>query len=381
MDSKLLFSVDAYPGPDNFCDREEELERLMAMWKQGRNGVLYSYRRMGKTGLIQHFHHHLNKKRKIVTVYLDVMDTSSDMEFVQKIITSTLQALEHKKKGLLKNALTFFSQLRPTISIDPITQLPSIQLDTSKAAMVVPTLKALMNLLANQPYEFQIAIDEFQQIANYKGNTVIDATLRSYFPTLKNVHFLFSGSERNLLLNLFSNPLKPLYASIEFMNLEYIDRKRYSAFIKRQFKKARKASEDEAIEEILRWTNGHTFYTQYLCSKILSTKKKLVTLNLVNQIKDQILYQYEVIYINYKKLLSKNQWKVLVAVAKEGTVSAYTAKAFLNKYNLSQSSTKQSIEALTKKSMLIEELTTEQSIYKVYDVYLWRWAEKYGRIG
>ena len=164
------------------------------------------------------------------------------------------------------------------------------------------------------------------------------------------------------------------------MNLDYIDRKTYSAFIKRQFKKARKASEDEATEEILRWTNGHTFYTQYLCSKILSTKKKLVTLNLVNQIKDQILYQYEVIYINYKKLLSKNQWKVLVAVAKEGTVSAYTAKAFLNKYNLSQSSTKQSIEALAKKSMLIEELTTGQSIYKVYDVYLWRWAEKYGRV-
>lgn len=51
----LLFSIDRYPGPDNFCDREIELERLSEMFKLKRNGVVYSYRRLGKTGLLQHF--------------------------------------------------------------------------------------------------------------------------------------------------------------------------------------------------------------------------------------------------------------------------------------------------------------------------------------
>ena len=378
MEKGLLFSVDTYPGPENFCDRKSELKRLTEMYEHKRNGVIYSYRRMGKTGLIQHFHNKLSKKRKVITIYVDVMDTDSDAAFINKLITACLEALERKKKGFLQRTIAAFTRLRPVITIDPITQLPSVQLDIGTANDVRPSLNALMQLLSEQPYTFQIAIDEFQQISNYAEPTVIDATLRSHLPKVNNVHYIFSGSERHLLLELFSDPKKPLYASMELLHLDYIDSDVYGAFIVEQFKKAKIKITADAVEEILKWTNGHTFYTQYVCNKLLSKSYKRIDIYALEKVKEEILFQYEVVYVNFKKLLSKNQWQLLVAIAKEGSVTEYTSKDFLSKYRLSQSSTKQALEALISKSMIIEHLTKNKSVYQVYDVFLWRWAEQYG---
>lgn len=263
------------------------------------------------------------------------------------------------------------------MTFDPITNMPNIQLDISTPAQIKLTLDALYKILSSQPYDFQIAIDEFQQINKYENGTVIDATLRSYFNTAPNIHYVFLGSERHLLLNLFQ-PDKPLFSSVEFIHLDYIPFESYFDFIQKQFAKADRIISDAAIKELLDWTNCHTFYTQYFCSKLIGTHNKKIDLAVIEDIKNEILFQYEVIYINYKKLLRKIQWKVLVAIAKEGEVIEYTSKDFLNKYKLSQSSVKQAVGALVKKDLLIEKLTTEKSRYLVYDVFLWRWAERHG---
>jgi hypothetical protein len=165
---------------------------------------------------------------------------------------------------------------------------------------------------------------------------------------------------------------------MELLHLDYIDRDVYKDFIVRQFKKVKTKITEDAVTEILEWSNGHTFYTQYVCNKLLSKSYKKIDMIAVEKVKEEILFQYEVVYVNFKKLLSKNQWQLLVAIAKEGSVTEYTSKDFLSKYRLSQSSTKQALEALMGKSMIIEHLTKDKSVYQVYDVFLWRWAEQYG---
>jgi len=377
MELDRLFCIDRYGGPENFCDREAELSRLLEMFKLKRNGVLYAYRRLGKTGLVQHFHNKIGSDKKVITVYLDIMDTADDSEFVNKLVSACLMALEANKKGFIKQTLEFFGQLRPSMTFDPITNLPNIQLDITTPTQVKLSLDALLNLLSKQNYNFQIAIDEFQQIAKYESGTVIDATLRSFFNKAANIHYIFLGSERHLLLDLFK-PDKPLFSAVEMMHLGYIPFEKYFEFIKKQFQRAKRSITDDAIKEILDWTNCHTFYTQYFCSKIIGTNNKKVNLALIEDIKNEILFQYEVIYVNYKKLFRKIQWKVLVAIAKEGEVIEYTAKAFLNKYKLSQSSVNQAVGTLVKKDMLIEKLSADKSRYMIYDVFLWRWAERYG---
>ncbi len=129
------------------------------------------------------------------------------------------------------------------------------------------------------------------------------------------------------------------------------------------------------IGEILRWTRRHTFYTHFLCNQLYGSTGQKVDMHDLESAKYRCLQQFELTYLYYKKLLSPNQWKVTAAIAKEDMVEEVTAKDFLNKYNLSASSTHQAVKALVKDGILYEMLDNERVKYVVYDVFFSRWLQ------
>ena len=48
------FVYEGYEGPEYFCDRSVETEKLISYLINGANVTLISPRRIGKTGLIKH---------------------------------------------------------------------------------------------------------------------------------------------------------------------------------------------------------------------------------------------------------------------------------------------------------------------------------------
>ena len=48
--------TERYAGPEYFCDRETETAELLSNIVNGRNTVLISLRRMGKSGLVSHLY-------------------------------------------------------------------------------------------------------------------------------------------------------------------------------------------------------------------------------------------------------------------------------------------------------------------------------------
>ena len=220
-----------------------------------------------------------------------------------------------------------------------------------------------------------ISIDEFQQIANYE-HTVIDATIRSYFPKSKNIHFLFSGSEQHLLTMLFSNPTKPLFASTQMMELDYIGHLPYYNFIKEQFETNGKTISDIVIHRILKWTKQHTFYTHFLCNTLYNNTGEEVSERDLSHAMRSVLKQFETAYYIFKSTLSRNQWLLLKAIAKEDVAKYLTRKDFLNKYGFSRASLKQSLGVLLEKQLVHKKITAEEETYTVYDVFLSRWLEQ-----
>ena len=75
--------------------------------------------------------------------------------------------------------------------------------------------------------------------------------------------------------------------------------------------------------------------------------------------------------------MTSAQWDLLIAVAKEETVSQPTSFDFISKYHLSSpSSIKRTLESLLEKEMIIELNDEGQKYYRVYDVFLGRWMER-----
>lgn len=76
------FIVSGYVADDYFCDREVETVELIKAITNGRNMVIVSPRRMGKTGLIEHCFHQKEIVRKYHTFFVDIYATGSLKELV-----------------------------------------------------------------------------------------------------------------------------------------------------------------------------------------------------------------------------------------------------------------------------------------------------------
>jgi len=373
--SKNPFYLKGYGGPATFCDRKDESSLLIENITNDINTTLFSIRRMGKTGLIHHVFHLLSKEKEIECIYIDIYATQTLNEFTNQLASAILNTFP-QDISIGKKFINLIKGLNPTISYDALTGSPEISFAFQQPKQNDYSLKEIFNFLDQQKKKVLVAIDEFQQIANYPEKNT-EALLRTIIQQLKKVNFIFSGSQRHLLLEIFNSAKRPFLSSTNPLHLRPIARDQYAKFIRKNFVKDNRSINDEAIEFILDWTCGHTYYTQALCNKVFSQSTGNITLLKVYVACDSILREQEGIFFQYRNLLTSSQWRVLSAIAKEGKVNQPTANAFVSKYNLGNpASVLRALEALVNKEMVFKNEDEFGSYYRVYDCFLLRWLER-----
>ena len=368
------FGVSKYTDPKDFCDRDQEVLDLIASAENQRPLMMSSMRRIGKTGLIHHFHHHLRIKGWI-TVYIDAFDTNSDDDLANRMISKLLQAIDSNKNKFIQNAINLFYDLSPKFSTDALTGMPTLELGFRKSEEISQSLETIFNVISKGKKKVQVAIDEFQQIANYIRPSRMDAILRKFIQQIDNIHFLFCGSQRHILADLFTNPKKPMYSMVQYLTLDYIEYPAYFDFIQSKFYEYKRDISDIVIHSILKWTRHHTYYTQFVCNRLFSMGTKKISEKHFVQIKQDIFKEIEFIYLNYTKILSKNQMKVLRALCIEGELKSVRSLDFTRTYNISGSTAQQSLDFLVNAELAYEILSHKKNSYIVYDVFLWRFIE------
>jgi hypothetical protein len=262
--------------------------------------------------------------------------------------------------------------VRPVITIDPLSGLPSISLQVTGEQDARGTLEELFSILndrsASRPVV--VAIDEFQQIAGYpEGNA--EALLRGMISTLRKVRFIFSGSNKSMLLRMFGDATRPFYQSSEMMFLSEIPVEQYRSFIKGLFEEKGRLVDVDVITELLRWCRGHTWYVQFTANRLFETGRNIDTENLRNTIRE-IISGNEPFYLEFRNLLTRHQWQLLRAIASTDGIEKLTSGNFIRRYNLTNASTvKRSVNSLIDKEMVFR----KEDKYYVYDVFLARWLE------
>ncbi len=370
------FPVSGYHGAELFCDRERESTLLKGNAINGINTVLLSIRRMGKTGLLHHTLTSLKKKDKFTYIYADIFDTESLSDFSNKIVSAILQAVP-QKATFWKSAMAFIKQLRPVISYDELTGQPQVTFSYNQTKQYEHTLQSIFSFLESQEKPCIIALDEFQQIAQYREKNM-EAILRTQIQNLKNVRFIFSGSSQHLLTQMFHNSKRPFFSSAATMKLTEIDHDIYKDFIIRMFRQRHRIIDDLAAEFVLDFTYRHTFYTQLLCNKLYADGEKKITIDQARLKAFELLKQNEVIYYQYRTMLTTNQWDMLKAIAKEGILFKPNSRGMVSKHGLGATSAVQrSLESLIEKEMIYIIESGSDVGYKVYDCLLARWLERY----
>lgn len=372
---KNPFILKDYISPYYFCDRVNETKNLINNAINGQNTTLISIRRMGKTGLLHHVLHQLKAQNLAVGIYADMYETENLKDFTNTLANAILNAYP-EKDPFWKKAFNFLKLLRPIFTVDELSGTPQVSLDYTKPKQFENTLMELFNFLEKQKQTVFVVIDEFQQVSTYPEKNM-EAILRTKIQRLKNVNFVFSGSSPHLLTEMFYSSKRPFYQSTQALFLKKIDPQIYASFIKHHFESNKKVLTEEALDFILEFTKGHTYYTQMLCHRVFLYSKQKIGLENVHKNALEILQLNEVMYFQYRNMLTNQQWQLMKAIAKEDTVEHANSAAFLKKYDLGAASTVQrSLKSLLEKEMIYLTIEENRKYYSVYDCFFSRWLER-----
>ena len=369
------FLIKGYLSPEFFCDRIEETETLLRNIRNGADTTLISPRKYGKTGLVYHLFDIIQReKMPIETLYVDIFATRSMSDFIKVMAEAVLKKFP-EKSAIGSKFLTFIKSLRPVISYDTLTGIPQIQINYQLTAEKEHTLGGLLEFIDSQGIEIVLAIDEFQQITEYPEKN-IEALLRTHIQQMHNTHFIFCGSKRTIMTEMFLSARRPFFSSSKVMSLGKIDRETYKQFIKVHFEQGGMSIDADALEYIMDWTQGYTFYTQTLCNAIYGMQPDTIGMEEVKKACVDILEGPTDNYLQYRELVTPAQWNFLIAVAKEGIVEQLTSTQFLSKYNIGgATSAKRMAKSLSEKELLLPIVGKKRTAYQIYDIFFLRWIE------
>lgn len=338
-----------------FCDRKTEQEKLTSAVLNGRNVVLISPRRMGKTSLIYiSFHESEEINQEYLTIFIDILQTNSLNEFTYLLGKEIFDALAEKSVTRVQGFLAALKSLKGTFGFDPISGTPTFNIQLGDIKNPEYTLKEIFKYIEDSEKQVIITIDEFQQITKYpeKG---IEAILRSHIQHLSNATFIFAGSEQSILQEMFISSSRPFYQSSEIMHLGPINEDVYVEFVQRIFSERERTVEEEPVRWLYRLFNGITFYLQRTMNGAFAETSKggLCDKEKVLRSIRGMLAANEVIYREILSNVSISQKSTLYAIAQERIVKNPMSSVFVKKYSLASSSSVQSAILKLAKSSLI----------------------------
>jgi len=367
------FVLTGYISEDYFCDRKDESRRLISEITNGNNLALISTRRMGKTGLIQHCFHKKELATKYYSFFVDIYATKSLRDFTFLFSKVIFEQLKSFGKKAVEDFWHTVKSLQAGISFD-VSGNPSIYLNLGDIQNPETTLDEIFKYINKAAKPCLIAIDEFQQIAAYPEKNV-EALLRSHIQRCNNARFVFAGSQRHVMGNMFLSASRPFYQSVSMMQLNSIDLQEYIAFVQRHFRENGKDISASVVEIIYNTFDGITWYMQKILHTLYNTtpKGKICNEDAIAGAIDFVVNSNEYAYSEILFRLPEKQKELLVVIAKEGNTQAVTSSQFVKKHKLTSAS---SVQAALKGLLEKDFVTQEKDNIQIYDRFFGIWLKR-----
>ena len=368
------FITKGYAGPAYFCDRSKETKDVVQLMTNGNNLALISPRRLGKTDLIHHCFSQPEIKGRYYTFVIDIYATNSLHDFVSVFGKAILDELKTRGRKVWERFVSALGSLHQQISFD-INGNPVWGLGIGHIENPAITLDEIFSYLKNADKPCLVAIDEFQQITQYPDGQNVEAALRTHIQRCLNATFIFAGSKRHMMGEIFTSPSRPFYQSVITMGLSPISTDKYTEFAVNLFKQNGKQIDPEVVQQVYERFEGVTSFLQRVMTVLyLQTPAKgHCTPDMIDYAIDYLLDLNSENYETLWSQMSEKQRIVFRAIAAEGKATGVTGGAFINKYGLwSPSSVVSALKGLLDKDFV----TQEKGAYMVYDKFFALWLQR-----
>lgn len=355
-----------------FCNREREIQELIRDIQQGENIIIFSPRRYGKTSLIKRVLE-IADQMDILTVYIDLYPATTKQKFVEIYARALAKSIKGKIETVYETLRGLLPRLVPKVILKG-DEGPDFEFSYDKTADTLPLLDDLLVAVRKQAekkgQKGLVVFDEFQEIANYEDDE-IERKMRSIFQTHREISYVFMGSKKHLIFDLFSNPNRPFYKSGKHFPLGKIEKEVLVDFVSSKFREGKIEIAREMVSEIVDLCEAHPYYVQFL-SHILweeGEERAKIGREKLDTALQNLLKRESGSYVTLWDTLSQKQRQVMSALSQEEKAKVFSSK-FLQRYNLgAASSLQKTLKSLMEKD-LIEK---EDGFYVVADVFFKRW--------
>lgn len=344
-----------------------ETAQIVELTTNGNNMALISPRRLGKTDLIRHCFLQPEVRERYYTFHIDIYATTSLRDFVNVFGRAILDELKPKGKAVWEGFLSVLRSLRSEITYD-VNNFPTWSLGLGDIEYPATTLDEIFEYLNKADKPCMVCIDEFQQITNYSDAPNMEATLRTYIQKCTNGTFIFSGSKRHMMGEIFTSPSRPFYQSVMIMNLRPILVEKYVEFAQFQFKKYDKVIEPDVIEDVYQRFDAVTSCVQRVLNVLFlkTASGQTCTIEAVDGAVEYILEMFSETYSDLLDRIPEKQREVFLAIAHEGKAKGITGKQFIKKYHLQTVSViTAAVRGLLEKNLI----TVDKGEYSVFDPF------------
>ena len=340
-----------------FTDREKEITELKEEIKNGQNIIIWSPRRYGKTSLIQKVLSQL-RRDGLITMYVDLFMAISKDKFIDIYARAIARNIEGNVDKIIRAVKQLLPKLVPKLVIRQ-GQANDFEFGYDTRTDTMPILEdlfeAVFNYASKRKKRAVVCFDEFQEINNFQEKGEIEKSMRSAFQFHRNVAYIFLGSKRHLMQEMFQDRSRPFYNSGRVFSLKRIPEEEFSRWIQKRFKQTNLDVSRDITGKIVDITKCHPYHTQQLCHviwKIARSSGKVVESHIEESL-DEILAEQAANFTNMWDTLSAKQRNVLVALALSEPTNPYS-KDFILKNNLGSASSVQKIIKILVDKQVIE---------------------------
>lgn len=336
---------------EDFVDRERELAELLREIRAKKSIVLYSNRRLGKSSLLSELMRRNSKKYRFA--FIDLYGMTDKSQLLEAIMEKTTSAVLGKVENIAAGIWELLRSVRLRLVV---TAEGKLGVEPFKAEPTQGDMAGILDIpekLAKKKKKMLVIIfDEFQEASTFNGTSLLKL-MRSKFQLHENVVYIFCGSKRHVLHQMFDEKEGAFYKFARSIELGNIPKDDFEKFIVSRFRTAGGHIKRELAAEVLKVTGGHPYYTQQIAHELFDVTRtpkqkqevEAAVRNAVEHQKASFLYAWET-------TKSSLQRKYLVAIAKEpGGGYSYE---FIQRHGLKSSSHVQKAERALEARGLIE---------------------------
>ncbi|MBW2646711.1 MAG: hypothetical protein JRE23_11115 [Deltaproteobacteria bacterium] len=369
------FSFDKEASGKGFCNRKKEIKELLGDVRSCHNVIIFSQRRYGKTSLIKKVLD-LAKQDGFLTVYVDLYHILSEEDFAIAYAKAFASAMrEGSVEKMLQTIKTLFSSLRPKITLDGDGKPEftfGLERDRDPVRDIEDVLESVKKYTDQKKKKAAVVFDEFQQIGQLAQAQRIEGLMRSHIQTHRNICYVFMGSKKHLILDLFSDPTRPFYESAKMFPLEKIAPQELEAFVYEQFRSTGKQLPKPVAIRLVELCESHPYYVQYVSHSLweISSDDSTITDQDLDKAMGLTISRTSPRYESIWELLPLRQKQALIALANLAPGEKFFSGAVVQKYALvSAPAFQKALKGLVDKGLVDRDLDR----FSIIDVFFKKW--------